>query len=164
MKATTGDAIHQAKRRVALDPTHLGHLEELARLQWSEGDCRALIDTLRRLTALNPFEPGYHYLRGAALQCLGLFRDALRAYDRCVQFAASPLAADARAAADELRRWPREVVVRLAEADPAFRHRYERDPERTWRELGFDRGESTDAQVRQPLTLDAQFRVAQRPS
>ncbi|MCB8931913.1 MAG: hypothetical protein M9921_02350 [Fimbriimonadaceae bacterium] len=152
-----------AKRRVAADPTHLGHLEELARLQWSDGDCSGLIDTLRRLTALNPFEPGYHFLRGAALQCLGMFGDALTAYDRCARFTDSKLAEDARAAASELRRWPREIVSRLAEADLAFRHRYERDPEGTWRMLGFKESEEESPGVR-PMAPDAQFRAIHRPS
>lgn len=157
------EPVQLALRRVADDPTHLGHLEELARVQWSEGDCLGLIDTIRRLTSLNPFEPGYHFLRGAALQCLGLFGDALAAYERCAKFGDTGLAADARVAAEELRRWPNEVVARLAEADIGFRYRFERDPEAAWRGLGFQ-GCGRENQEVPRVAVQAEFPAFHRPS
>ena len=52
--------IETARKRVAEDPTHLGNLETLVRAQWSAADYSGVLDTVRRLLALNPFEPGYH--------------------------------------------------------------------------------------------------------
>ncbi len=133
------DSIRAVRARLSADPNHLGHLEALARLQWVAGDCRSVLDTLRRLTSLNPFEPGYQHLRGCALQCLGCYGEALEAFDRCASTATEPLATESAAAADALRAWPSELVVRLVGADPAFRAAYERDPERACRSLGLQR-------------------------
>lgn len=130
--------IEAARQRVAEDPTHLGNLETLVRAQWNEADYSGVLDTLRRLLALNPFEPGYHFLRGATLQCLGYFGDARGAYERCAQDAGSGMAKEALAAIHEIDRWPAEVVARLAEVDPTFRALMREDPVAAHGSLGFD--------------------------
>lgn len=130
------DSIRAVKARLAADPTHLGHLESLARLQWAAGDCSSVLDTLRRLSSINPFEPGYHHLRGCALQCLGCYAEALEAFERCAATATEHLASEASASADALRAWPSELMARLVGADPGLRAAYERDPEETCRSLG----------------------------
>jgi tetratricopeptide (TPR) repeat protein len=132
------DSIDAARRRVAEDPTHLGNLETLVRAQWNLADYSGVLDTLRRLLALNPFEPGYHYLRGATLQCLGHFGEARGAYERCALVPDSAMAEAALTAIAEIDRWPTEAVTRLAENDPKLRELLRKDPVAACRSLGFE--------------------------
>lgn len=156
-------AMGAVKAQLWADPNHLGHLETLARLQWLAGDCRGVLDTLRRLTSLNPFEPGYQHLKGCTLQCLGCYAEALEAYDRCAATATGALADEARASAESVRSWPSELVARLVGADPSFRALYERDPEGACRSLGLKR---PAAPVEAGIAAFATGRAAawQRPS
>src|SRR5580700_1569148 len=62
------------------DDSHVGALELLAKAQWQSGVYDELLQTLSRLIRLNPYEPGYHALKGAALQCLGRYDDAIRSF------------------------------------------------------------------------------------
>src|SRR5437868_6340463 len=67
---------------LADDPSHVAALEVLAKALWQAGDCDALLATIDRLLELNPYEPGYHSLRGAALQSTGKLGEAVRAFSR----------------------------------------------------------------------------------
>jgi tetratricopeptide (TPR) repeat protein len=109
------EAITLSERLIAQDATHLGALETLARAQWKAGQLDPLLRTLRTLTALNPYESGYHALRGAALQCLGRYGEAAAAFARGAQ----PKAIDA--SARELHSWQAELLNEMSRTDPVLR-------------------------------------------
>ena len=84
------------------DPDHLGALEVRVRALWRLGDFPAVLRTLRRLTALNPYEPGYFLMQGNSLGMLGRPVEARSAYQRCAEFACSPVREEALASIAEI--------------------------------------------------------------
>ncbi len=61
---------------------HLAALEIRAKLLWKQQEFRSLVRTTERLIVLNPFEPGYHSLRGMALRALGMYGEAAKSLER----------------------------------------------------------------------------------
>jgi len=104
---------------LADDPEHVGALEVFAKALWQAGDCDTLLTTLDQLIALNPYEPGYHALRGAAQQSLGRLGDAVRSFSR---------AEGSEEAVAELQEWQAELVATLIREDRVFRAQYAQDP------------------------------------
>lgn len=72
------------RRILVNNPDHLPALEILARAQWRCRQDLAALETLARLIQLNPYEPGYHYLKGLVLQSGHQFQEARIAYERCL--------------------------------------------------------------------------------
>lgn len=77
------------------DPDHLGALEIHVRAQWRIGDLTGALRSLRRLTLLNPYEPGYYLMQGDVLNLMGQPLQARRAFERCLTFDGSSAKADA---------------------------------------------------------------------
>src|SRR5688572_16140773 len=75
-------AAEVAKSVLVEDSCHLGALEIYAKALWRAGKCDELVPVVDRLIALNPYEPGYHALRGGALQSLGRYGEATDAFSR----------------------------------------------------------------------------------
>lgn len=128
-----------ALRVLHADSGHLGALELLARAQWQLGSHEDVVRTTKRLLVLNPYEPGYRALQGAALQCLGRSGEAARAYAACPN---DPLA---REALEEVRIWQADLVVQMLRADRVFRAHYRRDPQAACAARGFDFADEFDA-------------------
>ncbi len=122
-----------ARRVLRHDPEQIGCLEVLARSLWQLGLYDSLLVTIATLTRLNPYEPGYHELRGAALQALGRLGEAVKAFAR-----ATPKSDIAGASVQELRNWQETVIADMIRDDEVFRIAYARDPESACRERGFE--------------------------
>jgi len=126
------EAARIAEDVLTAEPDHFGALELLAKAQWQAGEHPAMLTTLKRLVAINPYEPGYHYLRGVVMQATGRYGEAAQSFAR-----ASALP-EARQALEELRSWQGEVVAGLLRDDPVFRAQYIRDAELACAQRGFD--------------------------
>jgi len=130
-------AIECARTILARDSNHLGGLELLARAHWRSGNFELGLDALRHLIRLNPYEPGYHYLRGGALQALGHYGEAIRAYSRCLESENDTLKTSAAVAIRELERWQEGVIAELLNSDRTFRADYSQDPIAACKRRGF---------------------------
>jgi tetratricopeptide (TPR) repeat protein len=151
-------AIRLSKQLLESDSSHIGALETLAKALWQTSAYEDLLQTLAKLIRLNPYEPGYHALKGAALQCLGRYGDSIRSFLRGSD---SP---GARESSIELRNWQAQLVESILSEDPVFRAHYRRDPEEACRARGFEfRSES---KIRQWFLSDDSARAAlfTRPS
>lgn len=125
-----------ARRILRRDRTHVGALEVLARSQWQQQRFNDLISTTRRLIRLDPYNPGYHMLRGAAYQCLGMFGEATKAYARAGND--SPDGDRSFKLIVELREWQANLLGTMLSEDPAFRAAYSRDPKAACQSKGFE--------------------------
>jgi len=145
------------------DRGHVGALEVLARSQWQQQSFDDLITTTRRLIRLDPYNPGYHMLRGAAFQCLGMFGEATKAYARATDHSSSPDAGRSLQLISELRDWQTNLLSQLLEEDACFRAAYSRDPRAACQSKGFEFVEAprADAWVREESSVSV---VAARPS
>jgi tetratricopeptide (TPR) repeat protein len=152
------EAIEIASEVLKTDDANIGALETIAKAQWQIHEYSDLLATLNRLIRINPYEPGYHALKGAALQCLGRYGESIRAYLRGGD---TP---GARESAEELRAWQAQLVQSLLQADPVFKAHYSRNPEEACRARGFEfRSES---RIRQWFMSDDSARATlfTRPS
>jgi hypothetical protein len=125
-------AIRLAGEVLEADGSNIGALETLAKAQWQENQFNELLGTLTRLIRLNPYEPGYHALKGATLQCLGRYGDSIRSYLRGGD---NP---GARESAEELRAWQADLVETLLREDRVFKVHYMRNPREACRARGFE--------------------------
>ena len=128
---TWTDAVSVCRSILSKDADHVGALELLAKAQWKGSRNRDLIPTLGRLIALNPYEPGYHALKGAAHQSVGDYENALACYRRargCSEVVGlSVLLSEAQD----------EMIRQLVAEDPIFRIRYARNPVQACKDSGF---------------------------
>lgn len=119
------------------DPSHIGALEILARAVWQAGRYDLVLTTTEKLLAVNPYEPGYHDLRGAALQCLGRCGEAV------AEFSKGSGASEFREAIRDLENWQIQLIGELLHSDPVFRAHYAQNPAQACADRGF--GFSPDA-------------------
>ncbi len=131
------EAERRARGILDRDPEHIGALETLAKVQWHLGKFEALVPTLDRLLALNPYEPGYHALRGATHQAQGQCGKAVVDYSRCAE-GDTPEAETARENIADIQEWERFLVSDLLERDPVFCADYFHDPKEACRKRGFE--------------------------
>jgi len=116
------EAESQAWAILKTDPSNIGAMEVLARALWRQAKLEELLTVLDRLSAANPGEPGYAALRGSALQSLGRYGEAARAFERGSQIPT------ARRALDELQKWQEDLIRDLHASDPVFRVHFARSP------------------------------------
>ena len=126
------EAREVARKIVSEDPKHVGALEILAKALWQCSEYNEVLLVLRRLIVVNPYEPGYRALQGAALQCLGRYGEAARAFAQSSELPSS------QEALDELRSWQAGLVQEMLKADPVFQAHYLRDPMDACLCRGFD--------------------------
>ncbi|MGV3618650.1 MAG: tetratricopeptide repeat protein [Fimbriimonas sp.] len=155
-KGDHAQALTTIDRLLAEEPDHLGALELKARCQWQVGEHQALTATLRRLIALNPYEPGYHALLGSALQCLGRYGEAAQSLERA---AGTP---GQEETLSDLRAWQAGLVAEMLQDDPIFRAHYRQDPRAACASRGFHVATTVD----RPLVFGRTERAAlyTRPS
>lgn len=128
----------QAARAILADnPNHLGALELLAKVEWRLERNSDALATLQKLVTLNPFEPGYFYMRGLIYQALGQFREASDSLARAVAFEGTPMSQAATVALEDLEAWQKSLIAQLAQDDPEFRLRYAQDPAAAIQQRGF---------------------------
>ncbi|MBS1717401.1 MAG: hypothetical protein JSS72_06690 [Armatimonadetes bacterium] len=119
------------------DHAHLGALELMARILWQTSQLDDLLPTLDCLIVANPYEPGYHLMKGAALQSLGRLGEAASCFKRAVDFGHGPDRERALSALAELQEWQKALLSDLLAEDPAFVAGYAIDPERACLDRGF---------------------------
>ncbi len=149
-----------ARKILRADRTHVGALEVLARSLWQLQKFEDLISVTRRLIRLDPYNPGYHMLRGAAFQCLSMFGEATKAYARATTHGNSPDADRSMQLISELRDWQANLLSTLLEEDAAFRAAYSRDPQAACQSKGFEFIDTPRNWMRD----DAALSVSARPS
>jgi len=132
------EATKLARQILRSDRTHVGALEVLARSEWQRQRFDDVVSTTRRLIRLDPYNPGYHMLRGAAFQCLGMFGEATKAYARANEIGGTPDANRAHQLIAELREWQGSLLSTLLEEDATFRAAYSRDPRAACQSKGFE--------------------------
>jgi tetratricopeptide (TPR) repeat protein len=126
-------AIGCARQILRADNAQIGALEVLAKAQWQLSHYDDLLTTLSTLIRLNPYEPGYHSLRGAAYQAMGRTGEALKAFARAAEDSEI-----ASASVDELREWQSNLIADLISEDLVFKTHYAQDPEEACRARGFE--------------------------
>ncbi len=130
-------AVQQAESLIAQDPTHLPALEVLAKALWQIGDLPRLTAVLEGMIRLNPYEPGYFSLLGAAQQSLGRIGSAIASLSRSIELNSGKDAAVAEMLVD-LRRFQATLIEDLLVHDSRFRIEYRRDPVIACRMRGFE--------------------------
>jgi len=126
-------AIESSRRLLRKDPEHLGALEVLAKSLWQLSRYDELLVALQTMVRLNPYEPGYHSLRGAVHQALGRTGEAIKSFVR--------VGADsetASAAVEELRDWQSSLIADMLRDDVVFKAHYAQDPEAACKARGFE--------------------------
>ena len=134
----SAEAAKLARKILRADRGHVGALEVLARSEWQQQKFEDVVSTTRRLIRLDPYNPGYHMLRGAAFQCLGMFGEATKAYARSTENGQSPDAQRSLLLIAELRDWQAGLLSTLLAEDPNFRAAYSRDPRAACQSKGFE--------------------------
>ena len=107
---------------------HLAALEVQARLFWKQQDFRGLVRTTAKLITLNPFEPGYHGLRGMALRALGMYGEAAKALERDPNAAKQLL---------DLECFQAALIKDTIKHDTVFAAKYAKDPVKALTDKGF---------------------------
>ena len=107
---------------------HLAVLEVQAKILWKQQDYRGLVRTTAKLITLNPFEPGYHGLRGMALRALGLYGEAAKSLERDPNAAKQLL---------DLECFQAVLIKDTIKHDRIFAAKYAKDPVRALTEKGF---------------------------
>jgi tetratricopeptide (TPR) repeat protein len=107
---------------------HLAALELLARILWKQQDFKALVRTTNRLISLNPFEPGYHSLRGMSLRALGMYGEAAKALERDPNAAKQLL---------DLECFQASLIKDTIKHDAIFAAKYAKDPVKALTDKGF---------------------------
>lgn len=146
------DAAIIAHEVLAEDPTNIAVMEMLSKAQWQLGQLEEVVRTTRSLVNLNPYEPGYHALLGNALQCLGRYGEASRAYERALEVPGS------KEALQELNSWQAGLVAEMLGTDPVFNAEYQSNPASACAARGFnfsDLEPQTDRWLIQPQLGDA---------
>jgi tetratricopeptide (TPR) repeat protein len=131
-------ALTSLRRVIRKEPDHVGAMELLVRVQWALEDHEGVLETLRSLTSLNPYEPGYHFWRGAALQCLGRYGEAVKAYRTCGALGGEGSGLEPQELIKALEAWQSDLIAELLMDDPAFMAAYRQDPVQACRARGFD--------------------------
>jgi tetratricopeptide (TPR) repeat protein len=126
-------AITCARQLLREDRSQIGALEVLAKALWQLSRYDELLTTLSTLIRLNPYEPGYYSLRGAAYQAMGRTGEALKSFARAAEH--SDIAS---ASVDELREWQGSLISELIREDVVFKTHYAQDPEEACRARGFE--------------------------
>jgi predicted Zn-dependent protease len=130
-------AVQHAESLIAEDPTHLPALETLAKALWQIGDLPRLSAVLNGMIRLNPYEPGYYALLGAAQQSLGLVGAAIASLARSLELNGGKDSSVAEMLVD-LRRFQATIIEDLLIHDSAFRIAYRRDSVAACRARGFE--------------------------
>lgn len=131
-------ALRIARQILRKDRAHVGALEIVARGQWQLQKFELLIATTRHLIKLDPYNPGYHMLRGAAFQCLGMFGEATKCYARANAEDKSGKQTRSLELISELREWQAGLLSTLLEEDATFRAAFSRDPQAACQSRGFE--------------------------
>ncbi len=113
------------------DAKHLGAIETYAKSLWRSSRFAEVVAATDRLLALNPYEPGYHALRGAALQALGRYGEAVECFNRSRDL---PGSVDALR---ELQIWQAGLLAELLNSDPVFKASYAQDAQKACEARGF---------------------------
>jgi len=153
-----------ARRILAEDPKHIAALELYAKALWAGGRIEQLLGVLHDLIGLNPYEPGYYSLLGAALQATGQFGKALRALNRSLELSGEKADAAVRQMAEDIRRWQEVLIQDLLAEDAAFRREYERDAEGACEARGFHLRVSENYGVAMAPLTRTHYPLYSRPS
>ncbi|MHB8636805.1 MAG: tetratricopeptide repeat protein [Fimbriimonadaceae bacterium] len=133
----TALAAQYAESLIAEDPGHLPALEVLAKALWQLGDLPRLTALLDGMIRLNPYEPGYFALIGAAYQSLGRIGAAISAFGRSLELDGGKDSSIAEMLV-ELRRFQAYLIEGLLADDAVFRGAYRHDPVAACRTRGFE--------------------------
>jgi tetratricopeptide (TPR) repeat protein len=143
-----------AELAIERDPEHLGAMEALAKALWHSRDFDSLTTLIDRLLAMNPYEPGYHALRGSVLYAKGQYAQSLESYERSLSLPGGEFIHDAPIRS--LVEQQRALQAQLMQDDPVFRASFRRDPHAACKEQGLP------AALLNPATND--LSVSTRPS
>jgi hypothetical protein len=152
------EAVAAAQEFLQTDPQNLAALEMLAKMQWQTCKMQGVVDTTRRLIVLNPYEPGYHVLQASALQCLGRYGEAARAYHRAGD------APGVHDAIEDLNSWQAGLVAEMVTSDPVFRAHYSQNPADACASRGFSFLGGSPAPERWLVGSEKRESLSTRPS
>jgi tetratricopeptide (TPR) repeat protein len=153
-------AIDRVERIIGEDPTHLPAFELLAKALWQVGDLPRLVVVLQGMIRMNPYEPGYFALLGAAEQSLGRIGAAITPLARSLEL--DPKDTNVAAMLGSLRAYQTTLIDQLLAEDQTFRREYADDPVEACRARGF---EIDPPVVSVAIASEAQFTfLAARPS
>ena len=131
------EAVAACDRILDSDPTHLPALEVKSKALWRLGQFEAALNCLEKAIALNPYDPGYHYLKGDCLQSLLRYGEALEAFERTRSCAEGNLTQQTELRIKALQEWQSAVAGELACSDGSFRRQFDQDPVSAMFSLGF---------------------------
>ncbi len=129
------DAKNAAMSVLERDSSHVPAMELLARALWQLKDYSSLTDLVPKMIRQNPYEPGYHALKGSVHFQLGQFSEAMESYERCLQMP-SPSEESVRASVAALREYQQMLGLLLLKENQVFRAAYAQDPQAACQNLG----------------------------
>lgn len=131
------DCIQMCVRALFQDRDYLPALELKARAHWRLGQYRRAIETLESALLLNPYDPGYRYMKGDCLQMLGLYGEAMTEFQMCAKDGTSDLANEASRRVQVLDELQRELLQWRINTDPEFRRTVSAEGAKCVRKQGF---------------------------
>lgn len=110
------------------DPRHLPTLELKAKCLWRSGRFQETLEVLEAATELNPFDPGYFYLKGDCLENLSRYPEAVAAFERCRDSTDPRLLTEAERRIRDLEDRQEDMIACLLRSNEQFRADYRLDP------------------------------------
>jgi tetratricopeptide (TPR) repeat protein len=125
---SSASAVQVCDLILAQDRRHLPAMELRSKALWREGSYEAALMQINEACALNPYDPGYYFLKADCLQNLGRVKEAIDAYGHAESCGDLRIASESRARIAELQQWQNALVGDLLRHDAEFRSHYVRDP------------------------------------
>ncbi len=125
---TPAAALVLCNQILADDATHLPAIELKIKCQWRLGLYEDALQGLDQALSLNPYDPGYHFLKGDCHQNLLRYGDALESFQRCRQGDDPDLAAQAEVRMKGLEEWQASLMDELLRSQPQLVAKFQSDP------------------------------------
>jgi tetratricopeptide (TPR) repeat protein len=130
--------VAELRARLLVAPHNLQDVEWLLKAQWRSGDLSGALASVERALSLNPYEPGYKYMRGVMRESVGMFKEAMADFsDAFAEAESNELRDAAKSAIDALEDYQIHLVGLLLAEDRMFRLKFLQDPEAALTERGF---------------------------
>jgi tetratricopeptide (TPR) repeat protein len=126
--ASALETIRLCNRILASDPKHLPAIELKVKSLWRRGDYEQALDGLNQALRLNPYDPGYYFLKGDCYQNLLRYGEAIDSYSRCMSGDDAEIATQAEMRLKGLQQWQTELLHELVRSEPKLAAEFRSDP------------------------------------
>ncbi len=119
------------------DPDHLPAIELKAKALWRSGRYPSALQCISQAIAINPKEPGYHFLRADCLQHLSRYGEAVREFEKCQASEDRQMVSEAEVRIAALEQIQHAIIAQLLASNPKFRGAYSENAENALARHGF---------------------------